>query len=174
MTQFTHIVRREDVTHSPKTVNLVASEDVRAALAGRFGLLSIDQLEGEVEISHLADGLRVKGHMDATVIQPCAISHKPVRSVIADDFSIHYCIGPLTEEQEESVLDADAEDVEELVNDEVDVAEILAQTLSLCLDPFPRAPGVALPSSIDTEDDAKEARKDAGPFAILKNLADKT
>lgn len=173
MRHFSYIVQREDVVHSPKIINLEADEKTRVVLADRFGLQSVDRLQGEAEVSYLPDGLRVKGHLSANIRQACVVSFKPVSSTVEESFSIHYCIGPLTEEQEESVLDVNAEDIEELIDGEVDVAEVLAQTLALALDPFPRAPGVELPTGVDTEEEAQEAQQRSNPFAILKNLSDK-
>ncbi len=170
---FSYIVQREDVARGPKTIHLEADEKARAVLADRFGLLAIDCLEGDIDVSHLPDGMRVKGHMRAAVQQTCVVSFRPVSSTIEEFFSIHYCIGPLTEEQEESVLDIDAEDIEELVDDKVDVAEALAQTLALALDPFPRVPDADSPVKIVTEAEAEEMQRRPNPFAILKNLSDK-
>ena len=48
---------------------------------------------------------------------------------------------------------------------EADLSELIIETLSLAIDPYPRAPGVVL----DTED-ADDEEETASPFAALKGL----
>ena len=73
----------------------------------------------------------------------------------------------------DSDADNDAEDdeededpVEPITDDEIEVGEVLLQNLSLALNPYPRAPGVAFEV---VDDDAGEP---SGPFAALAQLRD--
>ncbi|GER00712.1 DNA-binding protein [Iodidimonas gelatinilytica] len=177
MSDFTKIVTLRDVENGPVSIRLEADAHARSDLAQRFDLIAIDHLSGQVEAQKIPDGIRLEGVVTAQVTQKCAISLDPVESHIEDRFAIRFLDAPLPMEADEMVVDVDEEDVDILTQGAVDVAEILAQTVSLALDPFPRAPGVDLPPIIKTEAqvkaDAEAQEKADNPFADLKKLYDK-
>jgi len=136
---------------------IAATPAERAALARRFGLLALDRLQARVTLVPLAGGLlRLAATLSADVEQECVVSLAPVASRVEDRFSLvyHAC-----DHEDEVVLSGEAELVEPLAGDTLDLGEAVAQQLSLALDPYPRAAGVeaALPV---------EAAK-ASPFAVL-------
>jgi uncharacterized metal-binding protein YceD (DUF177 family) len=149
---------REEAVHE-----IAASEAERAALARRFGLLSLDRLEARVRLCRLAGGLvRLAAELEAHVVQECVVTLEPVPSRLEERFSLVY--GAL-DETTEVVLDEAEETVEPLEGDRLDIGEAVAQQLSLVLDPYPRAPGASLAETPTSEPQS--------PFAALGERAKK-
>ena len=91
---------------------------------------------------------------------------EPVRGRIDERFSLLYGAGADAGETA-IVLSGATELVEPLPGNVIDIGEAVAQELSLALDPYPRAPGAARPTSR-----WREAL--AAPFAALAKLEGKT
>ncbi|HEX7970110.1 MAG TPA: YceD family protein, partial [Stellaceae bacterium] len=72
--------------------------------------------------------------------QACVVTLEPVAARVEDSFALLY--GAAEEEgAEEVVLSGEVELVEPLPDRLLDIGEVVAQQLSLALDPYPRAPG---------------------------------
>ena len=141
-----------------------AKPEERAALAARFDLLALDQLEAKVKLTPMAGGYyRLAAEFEAQLTQACAITSEPVPARVAESFTLIY--GPV-EESSEIILDGDAEPVEPLDDGVIDIGEAVAQQLSLALDPFPRAPGATLEEEVDLSDESPRE----SPFAELAKL----
>jgi uncharacterized metal-binding protein YceD (DUF177 family) len=147
------------VTHltGPVERRIVADEAERAALARRFSLVALESLEAEVRLVPLALGVRLEADFSAAVVQECVLTLEPVHNHIQERFSLLY-----GEAADGSELDPEAELVEPLQGEEIDIGEAVAQQLSLALDPYPRAPGAVLPEH-------PEPLRDS-PFAGLAKL----
>lgn len=121
---------------------IAADAAERAALAARFSLLSLDRLEAEIRIERLPGGLvRLAASLSADVVQCCVVTLEPVANHVEEEFALLFSAGEATREV---VLDGEAETVEPLDGDRIDIGEAVAQQLSLALDPFPRAAGASL------------------------------
>lgn len=139
---------------------IAATAAERAGLARRFLLLALDRLEARVGLLRLAGGLiRLDAKLSADVVQECVVTLEPVPSRIEDSFTLLY--GAAADEACEITLSGEAELVEPLAGNTVDIGEAVAQQLSLALDPFPRAPGVEAPASPAADSKAES------PFAAL-------
>jgi uncharacterized metal-binding protein YceD (DUF177 family) len=139
---------------------IAAGPEERAALARRFGLLGLDRLEARVRLSRLAGGLvRLSAELSADVVQECVVSLEPVANRVEDGFTLLY--GEANEDAGEVVLSGEAELVEPAPGGVIDIAEAVAQQLSLALDPFPRAADGAVPAP------PSEAEGASSPFAEL-------
>jgi hypothetical protein len=141
----------------PAERHIAAGEPERAALARRFGLLALDRLEADVRLEPLARGVRLDASFSADVVQECVVTLEPVRNRVAENFTLVY-----GEPAQAGELDPEAELVEPLEGEEIDIGEAVAQQLSLALDPYPHAPGASLGS------DTAPLRET--PFAALANL----
>lgn len=158
--EFSHIVRAHEVG-SAKPFKLAANAGERAALASRFILLSLDRLTAALEVKRDTNGIRISGEVQGAGTQPCVASGEPV------PFLVKECIALLLTEAtpvggEIELSSADL-DVEPLDSDIIDLGEITAQALALCLDPYPRLP-VSV-AGVISEDEAIALRS---PFAVLK------
>ena len=174
MTSFHQIISRDSLDKEPLFLHLKADEATLEALSQRFELPAINVLEGDVEINAIEGGMKLCGQLRADLVQQCALSLQPIVVRIDEPFSIFYLADGLPEDDGEAIVDAEHEDVVAMMDGKVDVGEALAQTLSLALDPFPRAEDAILPQGVISEDDLKTSHRLDNPFSILEKLRDKT
>jgi uncharacterized metal-binding protein YceD (DUF177 family) len=145
---------------------IAATAAERAALAERFALLALDRLEARVRLERLAGSLvRLRATLSADIVQACVVTLEPVVSRIDEDFTLLY--GAAQDGAGEIMLSGEEELVEPLVDDTIDIGEAVAQQLSLAIDPFPRAPGVAVSAT------AEPTAERQSPFAALAKLKQK-
>jgi len=146
---------------------LEASAEECAALARRFDLGAIESLQGVVRVMPLggAGGYWVEGRVEAHITQRCVVSLEPFDVDVADSFRIE--LRP-AEDLEDGPGVAEDEDVEPLEGSTLDLGELLAQHLSLALDPHPRKPGAALAWTGPRAGTGEE--KPQNPFAALGAL----
>ncbi|HEY5410188.1 MAG TPA: DUF177 domain-containing protein [Caulobacteraceae bacterium] len=145
---------------------IAADAESRARIARELGLDGVDRLEAELEASPWLDGARVRGRFDAVVRQTCGVTLEPLESKLSGDFErrILPAGSPNAPTQpEEAVLDPDAEDPPDLIEDEaIDLGAILVEQLALEVDPFPRKQGAVF--------DANPNESPVSPFAVLKDF----
>ncbi|MDF1790654.1 MAG: DUF177 domain-containing protein [Thalassobaculaceae bacterium] len=160
-----------------KAITFEADATARSALAQRFGLIELPSFSAEATLRRRRDTgwIELKGTLQARVVQECVVTLEPVigevEAVIDELFD-----DSRDTDGTEVDLDPIAEDPEPLESDELDVGEIIAQVLSLAIDPYPRAPGAPAPESSDegsaVDVDGQEGAK-ASPFAALALLKDR-
>jgi uncharacterized metal-binding protein YceD (DUF177 family) len=164
--EFSRIVALDRLPPGETEHDIAAEPGERVALAERFGLLALDRLEARVRLTRLAGGLvRLAAELSADVVQECVLSLEPVAGRVEERFTLLY--GEGREDAAEVVLSGETELVEPVSGGVIDIGEAVAQQLSLALDPFPRAPGVAAPEA------APEAAKAQSPFAALSRWRQK-
>lgn len=156
--ELSRIVRLDRVPARGMDLDVQASETERAALARRFELLELPALSAEVSVRPGMGGVwTVSGRLRAEVVQACVVTLEPVPQSIDETFDLRFAAGAAG-----SSDDPDAP--EPLEGDTIDVGAIVADHLSLALDPFPRAPGATYEPAPEPED-AKP-----NPFAALEQL----
>jgi uncharacterized metal-binding protein YceD (DUF177 family) len=165
--EFSRLAALDRATETPQSWTIEANEDERAALARRFGLISLGRLVATLTWRRQAGGLvRLDGELAASLAQPCVVTLEPVPADLAESFTLRFMPG-IAAEDREVVIDAEADDPPEPLGDgPVDVGEIVAQQLALALDPYPRAPGVDLGTVLP-------AAEPESPFAVLRTLRPK-
>ena len=135
-------------------MHLEATSEECAALARRFGILSIESLRAELLLRPDPDGaVRVTGRLLAAVTQSCVVSFEPVAQQVVEPVTCRLL--PSGQDPSEGVDEIDDIPTE---HDIADLGEAIAEQLSLALDPYPRAPDATLPA---------EAQDAAGPFQSL-------
>lgn len=144
--EFSNVVAADELEKGPVTRRLHANDAERAALAGRFDLVSIGSLSAEVTLRRLPASplVRVEGRLTADVMQRCILSQEPVADRIDTHFSEVFSPAgyqPRDDIEEDEIIDS-------FDDDGIDVGELVAQHLSLSLDPYPRAEGVELPADL--------------------------
>ncbi|MGE0713867.1 MAG: DUF177 domain-containing protein [Alphaproteobacteria bacterium] len=148
-----------------------ATEAERAALARRFDLLALDRLTATARLRSVNGGtaIRLDATFEADVVQSCVVTLEPVPGKVAGSFAILYT--RQDDDGDEVDLAFEDEVVEPLDGDSVDVGEAVAQELSVALDPYPRAPGVALPPLDEAAEGRHEdASSEASAFAALSRM----
>jgi uncharacterized metal-binding protein YceD (DUF177 family) len=161
--EFSRLIDRRLLTAFP--VNVDANEDERAALAKRFGLVSIGRLEAMVELIADGEAVDVRGRIAADVVQSCAISGDDLSTTIDEPLTLRF-VPERPIEAAEIELEADELDEIPFKGDVFDLGEAVAQSLSLAIDPYAVGPN------------AEQTRKEvglndktaSGPFAALAAL----
>ena len=162
--EFSCPVLVERVGPSGLSLGIEADAVERAALARRFGLVSLDRLAAQARFTVARPGLvRVEGRFEAEVVQACVVSQEPVPAQLSEAFSLSF-----DESAPEEVGEIDAspgapEPAEPLRGGSIDLGEAVAQQMAVALDPYPRAPGAKV------ELGESEKRRES-PFAALAAL----
>jgi uncharacterized metal-binding protein YceD (DUF177 family) len=172
--EFSRPYRIDTLGSAARQVEIGAEAPERAALARRFGLVSVDRLTAQAALSRNGETVTARGQMSAAVVQSCVASGDPVEATVDEDFAIEFRPHPESAGPEEEVELSEGElDVVFYDGGAIDLGEAVAETLSLALDPFPRsaeAEAVLRQAGVKTEE---EAQAQSNPFAALGALKDK-
>jgi uncharacterized metal-binding protein YceD (DUF177 family) len=169
--EFSRPLRIDTLGQAPRHVEIEADAAERAALAKRFGLVSIDHLSASAEVSRNGDAVTARGSLKGAVVQSCVASGEPVPEAVAEDFEVHFRPPPETGTPDEEVELGEAElDVVFYQGGAVDLGEAVAESLSLALNPYPRSPAAEAALKEAGVKSEEEARADSSPFAVLKGL----
>jgi uncharacterized metal-binding protein YceD (DUF177 family) len=165
--EFSRLVDLDRIGDVESVYDLTATPEECAALAKRFGLISIERLEAQIKLRRRRGKalLRLAGHFSADVTQSCTVTLEPVPGHVEDDFTVLY--GDVDEGAEVLIDPQEEADFEPLPPSALDMGETVAQEFAMALDPYPRAPGAALPppKAEEIEDSPPEH-----PFAVLAKL----
>jgi uncharacterized metal-binding protein YceD (DUF177 family) len=163
--EFQRIIDLDSSTTFGNSITLTANDDEKKALAERFGLLDLSSLSATIVITvdDIQKCFRVEGTLCAELMQKCIISLKPVPESINAPFSVLLVMETTQKQEQEEEINWEA-DVEYITDSKVDVGEIVAQYLSLMMDPYPKC--------ADQEQETKESAlpKTKNPFSILEKL----
>lgn len=156
--ELSRVVRLDRVPARGLDIDVQASEAERSALARRFELVELPALQAAVSVRPGMGGVwAVSGRLRAEVVQSCVVTLDPVPQSIDETFEVRFAAGAAGSPD-------DPEAPEPLEGDTIDVGAIVADHLSLALDPFPRAPGATF------EPAAEPADARPNPFAALEQL----
>jgi uncharacterized metal-binding protein YceD (DUF177 family) len=167
--EFSRPFRLDEIGTAARDVAIEADERERAALARRFGLLSIDRLSASAQLTREAEAVIAQGLLHAEVVQACVASGEPVPGALREEFSLRFVPAGDGQDAEEVELQESELDEVEYEGGAIDLGEAAAQTLALALDPFPRAHN----ADEKLRDAGVIGEEDAGPFAALRALKDK-
>ena len=147
-----------------RDMHLTASETERAALARRFDLVRVDNLEAKLFLTVRDRVVEATGTLSADYVQSCAVSAEDLPVSVEEPLAFRFVPTRQNHAPDEE-LEIDAEDCDEIdyAGSTIDLGEAVAQSLGLAIDPYA------------TGSEAEEARarlrdEDAGPFAALKGL----
>lgn len=145
---------------------LVATEAERTALSRRFGIPAIGLLRAELQLRPAPGGaFAAEGRLVADVVQSCIVTLDPVEQHLDLPLALRFI--PADAEPSE---DPEAPDEFDIEIDTIDLGEAVAEQLSLALDPYPRAPGAALPEGLAEPEAEEPAPARPNPFAALTQL----
>lgn len=161
--EFSRPVDERQVTPAP--ISIEATADERVALARRFGIVAIHQLQATVRLERKGDALAASGRLSAAIVQSCAVSGEDLPVRIDEPLAFRFVPERAIEEEE---LELEEDDLDEIPFDghTFDLGEAVAQSLALAIDPYATGP------------EADRVRKEAGlsdeaasgPFAALAAL----
>ena len=144
----------------PYRGTLVMTAAELTALADRFGFNAVASLDVRLEIARVGpDAWDVKGRLQAQIVQPCIVTGDPVPETV--DFAIEERYVRAADEDDEIVVGL--EDSEPLVDGCIELGEMVAQSLALAANAWPR--------TADAPDEFKAGNvEEAHPFASLGSL----
>jgi Predicted metal-binding, possibly nucleic acid-binding protein len=172
---FSYSVKVGHVSANPITVRLEADERERQGLAKLWQVEAVDLLKAELQVVRWKkDGVRLKGRVEASIVQACVVTMDPVESRIEEDLEqIFVPEGSklariVSNEAAEMVLDPEGPDLPEtFAGDTIDAGEVVAEFAALAIDPYPRKPGVEFADHL--ESDPNDEAERPNPFAVLKD-----
>ncbi|HMR32475.1 MAG TPA: DUF177 domain-containing protein [Geminicoccaceae bacterium] len=144
---------------------LDASERERAGLTRRFDLVAIEGLHasGTVTRGPMPSSIVVEGRLVADAVQTCVATLEPVPEHVEAEFRRLFVLGDHGDDDEVEIeLDPLDDPPEPLAGPMLDIGEVVAEELSLSLDPYPRAPGAEGLPALRSADNGG-----GGPFAAL-------
>ena len=153
----------------PRKEKVEASLEECAALAKRFDLRDLSGLKARMTVLRVSEGkiIRIEGDLEAEVVQTCVVSLRDVHSEIGAHFETYFTEdGKGLDQDTEFSVELEEELSDVLVGGILDLGELVAQYLSLELEPYPRAPGVSLAAQMAEAGLEVKNR----PFQVLKGL----
>jgi len=141
---------------------IIADPEECAAIAARLGIPAVHSLKAELGLWRWRGaGVRVTGSILAEVEQVCVVTLEPFRSEVSDEVERYFL---------PNVSEADANaDVDPFSDGVIELGEVVVESLSLALDPYPRKPGATFEAGAIEDEDPKEQ----SPFAALASLRPK-
>jgi uncharacterized metal-binding protein YceD (DUF177 family) len=171
--EFARPFRLDAIGGEPRAVRIEADEAERAALAARFGLVSIDTLEADATIRREGERVWAEGRIRAKAVQSCVATGDPIPARVDEPFSLRFDPEGGAAADEELELEESDLDLLAYEGSAVDLGEAVAQGFALALDPFPRVADAdqrLRSAGVASEEDAEAQRVEASPFAALKSL----
>jgi uncharacterized metal-binding protein YceD (DUF177 family) len=174
MNEFSRSVRIDTLGSAPRAVSIEATEAERTALAERFSLEAIHSLSASAELVRTGEAVRATGRVTAAVVQSCVATGEPVEEQVAENFTIEFRRHPEVGSPDEEIELSEGElDVVFYDTAAVDLGDAVAETVSLALNPFPRAADAEDALRAAGVKSEEEAKAEASPFAGLAALKDR-
>jgi uncharacterized metal-binding protein YceD (DUF177 family) len=164
--RFAHHLRLDQIRDGER-IDLAADEAERRAIADRLGLTVLDRLDAHVTFSPTGALIRAEGRIAATLQQNCVVTNDPVATHVDEPFAILFMPEPQSGAADEEI-ELGEQDCDVVFHDgaAIDLGTAIADTLALCIDPYPRS------ASADAA--LKEAgvltEEQTSPFAALARL----
>ncbi len=157
--EFSRPLQVDRVPKLGSTEKLSADPEELKALARRFKIPSLHALTAEIRATPWrGGGMKLEGHITADMEQVSVVSLEPFRETVSVPLARYFLPhGAVVDNEQE-------DDADPIDNGWIDLGEVVAETLALDLDPYPKKPGEAFPGHV--EDDGEDA-KVPSPFAAL-------
>lgn len=174
-TPFSYPVKVGHISGNPVEVTLSADAEERAGLAKLWSVLEVKALSATFQVMRWKrDGVRLKGRVEADIVQACVVTLDPVEAHIDEPVEVVFVPEgsklarlPAATETGEMLLDPDGPDAPEIfTGDTIDAGVVAAEHVALAIDPYPRKSGAGFSGHIESTD---ADDKKPSPFAVLKD-----
>jgi len=144
--------------------HLVADAEARADLKQALDLAEMSRLEADLDLKPAGAGWRLRGRIQADLVQTCGVTLEPLPSVVDSAFSVDLVAAdPARSDDQAFDLDPDGPDGPDIVEGgSIDLAAYVAEHLALAVDPWPRKPGAVF--------EAPAGPAEPSPFDVLRTL----
>lgn len=171
---FSYPVKVGNISANAVTVRLEANEAERKALRDLWAVLDVQSLKAELQIARWKrDGVKIKGRVQAKIVQACVVTLEPVESLI--DEPVEAIFVPegsrlariAANDSGEMILDPEGPDLPDtFTGDTIDAGLTVTEHAALAIDPYPRKQGASFGERIESteKDDVRP-----NPFAVLKD-----
>lgn len=166
-------IRLDSMPVTGRDVHVTPGEEERVTLAAQLGVISVNRLDVVLHAVKFRGGIRVTGRLTAEVTQPSVVTLEPIAQEIAEPIDRIFL--PSGEKDyagranAEIFVDPHGEDVpDHFDGHEADLSDLIAETLALAIDLYPRGPSETLDVLGADPDLAGDS-----PFAVLRALKDK-
>jgi uncharacterized metal-binding protein YceD (DUF177 family) len=158
-----------DTLTEPKVFAIEASADERQALARRLGVLSVDRLTADLEVTRqIGSIVHLGGRFEADITQACVVTLVPLHAHIAAAVDRRYGPAEALAETDSEVIPFDDDAIPDpMIGGVIDMGEAVSEQLALEMDPFPRAEGAEFAGYSCGPEAPPEA---ASPFSALESL----
>ena len=170
VSEFRRLIRLDDVGRRDVDVTVVAAPPEREALARRFGITEISALEAGLKIRRVSSGVyNVSGAIEAEIIYIGVEAAEAMEFSLNEQFDEIFATPEGWRTLEENAIDGEV-DAELVTEDFIDMGEIVAQNLSLALDPVLLEAGAFDDGAITYSSEAGEGDVPEHPFSALEIL----
>lgn len=169
----------EDIQAEPRSYRLEAPESQLSDLADRFKLVALNSFNAtaNVNIDTKTKTIWIKGDISADLVQQCVVTLGDVPEKVAESFEL-MLVSPETAEQldeDEVYLDPTAPDYDAFDGPTVPVGDMVAQTLAVLMDPYPKQADAEIEVPNGQGVSINEGLEEKpNPFAVLSKLRDKS
>ena len=170
---FSFPIHVQGLSGKPVIVHIEAGPDELRDMRERWAVAGLESATADVEVSRWKrDGVRIKGHVRADIVQTCVVTLDPVESRIDRSFEALFVPenSKLTRretiENGEMMVDPEGPDAPEtFAGDTIDVGPVCEEFIVLAIDPYPRKEGAIF----ETETDYNPVPEDrSSPFSELE------
>jgi hypothetical protein len=165
-------IRLDSMPAAGRDLVLDVDAEDRLAIADQLGIVAVEKLLVRLHAVRFKGGIRVSGRLVATAVQKSVVSLEPVTQEISEPVDRIFLPGGEKQyagpADAEIFVDLEGDDVpDHFEGNEADLSDLIVETLSLALDPYPRLPGESVGQLGDDGDTGSDL-----PFAGLKVLKD--
>lgn len=151
---------------APFSRHLEADEATRREVAKALGLVRLERLDADLDLSGWFDGVRIDGRWRADIVQTCGVSLEDFPTALSGEFTVRAApegSAHVLPAESEVEIDIDADDPPDVLeSDVIDLGGYVVEHLALEIDPFPRKPGAVF--------EPPEPLPESSPFAALLKL----
>ena len=142
-----------------------ANETECQMIASRLRLMKVLDLKANVSVTGNSV-YEVKGHFVGHIVQPCRMTLEPITQEVKGDFK-EFFASISAKDYDASLLNInmDADEIEPLENNRIDVGELLIEYFSLAIPAYAEKEGADHSFPFDDEPEEKTS-----PFAVLEKL----
>ena len=159
--EFSRPLAVDRIAKGGSTEHVAADAEELAALARRLSLPAFHSLSAELTAEPWrGGGLKLEGRLWADLEQVSVVSLEAFRRKV--EFPVLRYFLPAA-----AAAHAEGDDIDAIEDGSIDLGEVVAETLALELDPYPRKEGEEFAAAADS---AAEPAEQASPFAALSGL----